>query len=202
MTEHMLPWPKPPELVERQLDLIAAEDDEEAPTVGAPGIALVADEVLQHRERGRGAVGGDVFGRAQQGRRIGEVRHLGEEASHLQPRRLAVEAVQVELALDRVLTAAQLAQHRVLHAVHAVEQGVAGFQALGVRVQQQFAQHLALVGLGLARPRRHRRARDAQALAVLAALDPGHCGAEQRGVVLVVWGIGHGSGVKQKGRLG
>lgn len=44
MTEHMLPWPKPPELVERQLDLIAAEDDEEAPTVGAPGIALAPGE--------------------------------------------------------------------------------------------------------------------------------------------------------------
>lgn len=32
----MAPWPKLPELVERQLDLIAAEDDQDAPATGRP----------------------------------------------------------------------------------------------------------------------------------------------------------------------
>ncbi len=44
MTEHMLPWPKPPELVERQLGLIAAEDDQDAPATDALGIAPATSE--------------------------------------------------------------------------------------------------------------------------------------------------------------
>jgi 5'-nucleotidase len=78
---------------------------------------------------------------------------LGKEPRDCELRLRAVEAVQVEIALDAIVAAAQPAQHAVLHTCGPVLQGLAVLKKFRIRLVQQFAQHGAVVGFTLQRPR-------------------------------------------------